>query len=156
MSLEVNSAKFRIRRADRRDLEWIAKFQVSMALETEELELDPDVVLQGAKYIFENPDTGFYVNAKLEDKPMGCLLVLKEWSDWRNAFVWWIHSVYISPEYRKKGVFSRMFEYIEKLAHESGAKGLRLYVDKDNFSAKKVYSKLNMNCEHYELFEKMF
>ncbi|HWP49336.1 MAG TPA: GNAT family N-acetyltransferase [Candidatus Limnocylindrales bacterium] len=146
-----------IEKACPEDVKWIARFQLALAFESENLCLDLAVVTQGVQHVFENPSQGFYIVARYNSQvPVGCLLVLKEWSDWRNAEVWWLHSVYVSPDHRRRGVFTKMFEYVETLARSSGARGLRLYVDKNNKQAQAVYSRLKMSKEHYELFEKMF
>lgn len=138
------------------EIEWLAQAQVAMALETENLKLAPETVVAGVKYVFDHPERGFYVIARMgPEKPVGCLLILKEWSDWRNVDVWWIHSVYVLPSYRGQGVFKAMFDRIEKLAYASGVRGLRLYVDKTNVNAQKVYEQLGMNRDHYLLYEKM-
>ncbi len=142
--------------AQPKDIPWIATAQVAMAAETEGISLNPDQVVQGVRYIFEHPERGFYILAKADQQPIGCLLILKEWSDWRNGDVWWVHSVYVDPAHRQQGVFKKMFDYIEQLARNSLIRGLRLYVDKTNISAQRVYEKLGMNKDHYDLFEKMF
>ncbi len=139
------------------DREWIADFQVRMARESENMRLDPDTVLKGVGHLLSQPSRGFYIFAKTgTGDPVGSLLVQKEWSDWRNADVWWIHSVYIIPDYRRRGIFKKMFEAVEHLAKEQHIAGLRLYVDKTNSAAQAVYTRLNMTKEHYEMFEKMF
>ena len=149
--------KYSIKKATIADVDWIAKFQLALALESENIKLNLDDVIKGVKHIFNESAFGFYVIAKNSThNPIGSLLILKEWSDWRNAEIWWIHSVYISPEYRRQGLFQAMFKFIEDMARNSGVRGLRLYVDKTNETAKTVYSKLKMNNQHYELFEKMF
>lgn len=149
--------QFQIKRALPENAAWIARSQVLMAKETENLQLNSQEVVKGVTFIFEHPDRGFYIIAKNEETgPVGCLLILKEWSDWRNGDVWWIHSVYVSPNYRKHGIFRLMFEYTENLARSSSARGLRLYVDKNNVNAQEVYEKLGMSKDHYKLFEKMF
>ncbi|MEE4310628.1 MAG: GNAT family N-acetyltransferase [candidate division KSB1 bacterium] len=148
---------YHIAPADSRDIPSIAEFQIRMAMETEKLQLDEPTVYKGVEYIFSHPATGFYIVARgAADRTIASLLVLKEWSDWRNAHVWWIHSVYVTPDFRGQGIFSSMFRYVEKLAYESGARGLRLYVEKDNENAKAVYSRLDMTGDHYDLYEKMF
>jgi len=148
---------YHIASADSRDIQFIIEFQIRMAMETENMRLDESTVSEGVRYIFSHPTTGFYIVARdAVDSTIASLLVLKEWSDWRNANVWWMHSVYVTPEFRGQGVFSSMFRHVEKLAHESGARGLRLYVEKNNEDAKAVYSKLDMTREHYDLYEKMF
>jgi GNAT superfamily N-acetyltransferase len=148
---------FEVKKALPQDATWIAQAQVLMANETEKLQLIPEEVVSGVRFIFEHPDRGFYIIAKNEETdPVGCLLILKEWSDWRNGDVWWIHSVYVTPAYRKHGIFRMMFEYVEDLARKSQVRGLRLYVDKTNANAQRVYEKLGMKKDHYVLYEMMF
>jgi GNAT superfamily N-acetyltransferase len=87
---------------------------------------------------------------------VGCLLILSEWSDWRNGEVWWIHSLYFVPEVRGKGFFTEFYRWIEALARAQGVRGLRLYVDRNNRSAQQVYEHLGMSAEHYLLYERLF
>jgi hypothetical protein len=49
-----------------------------------------------------------------------------------------------------------MYEHIKQLVLEDpDLRGIRLYVDKRNESAKEVYTALQMNGEHYQVFEWM-
>jgi GNAT superfamily N-acetyltransferase len=146
----------RTEKATAADIEWLAQAQVAMARETENLNLAPEIVASGVKYIFDHPDRGFYLVARKDQlTPIGCLLILKEWSDWRNGDVWWIHSVYVLPTERGQGIFQRMFDRVEAMARDSGVRGLRLYVDKTNVRAQRIYEGLGMNKDHYLLYEKM-
>ncbi len=84
------------------------------------------------------------------------MLITYEWSDWRNNYVYWLQSVYVLPEKRGKGIFKQMYEYIIKQVNESDkVAGLRLYVDMKNLAARKVYAKLGMDGDHYQVFEWM-
>lgn len=150
------TADMRTEKASAADIEWLAQAQVAMARETENLNLAPEIVAAGVKYIFDHPDRGFYLVARNDPlTPIGCLLILKEWSDWRNGDVWWIHSVYVLPTERGQGIFQRMFDRVEAMARASGVRGLRLYVDKTNVRAQRIYEGLGMNKDHYLLYEKM-
>jgi len=136
------------------DIEAIAGFQVAMAMETERYALDPSTVLKGVSHMFAEPDRGFYIVARTTAGiPAASLLVLKEWSDWRNTDVWWIHSVYVAPEHRRRGLFRRMFAHVQSLAKQSAVAGIRLYVEKENHRAKAAYTSLGMSDRHYDLFE---
>lgn len=137
------------------DAPWIGEFQIAMALETESMHLNPSDVKAGVAHVYSS-NVGFYLTAKKNGSPVGCLLVLKEWSDWRNGEVWWIHSVYIKPDYRKHGIFKKMFNEVSALGKTEGCRGLRLYVDKTNTNARHVYEKIGMSNKHYEMFELMF
>lgn len=148
--------KINIRKGRESDVAMIAEFQIKMALETEDLVLDPKSVLKGVQYFFDHSGTGFYLIAESKDEVCGCLLVQNEWSDWRNCFVWWIHSVYVLPAYRKNGIFALMYNHLkEKVEQNEELGGLRLFVDKTNLRAQKVYEKMGMNGDHYLLYEWM-
>jgi GNAT superfamily N-acetyltransferase len=139
------------------DIDTIADFQVKMAFETENgLVLDPSTVNLGVSAVIDDPSKGKYWIAEADGEVAGCLLTVPEWSDWRNGTVLWIHSVYIKPDFRKHGIFKVLYNHIKEMVKESkDLRGIRLYVDKTNLNAKKVYETLGMSCEHYELFEWM-
>lgn len=138
------------------DAPFIVESQVAMALETEEMRLEYETVAEGVERVFVEPELGRYYISECDAKPVGCLLILKEWSDWRNAFVWWIHSLYIQPSFRRKKLFTEFYRYLQKtVTTREDACGLRLYVDKRNTHARSVYKKLGMNADHYEMFEWM-
>ena len=127
-----------------------------MAEETEGVELDYETVREGVLSVYRDYNKGRYFVATDSEEIVGSLLLTPEWSDWRNCWVMWIQSVYILPEYRKKGIFRKMYNYI--LEHEGKSdevSGIRLYVDKRNENAINVYSKLGMDGDHYQLFEWM-
>lgn len=134
----------------------IADFQVNMALETENFELDKNTVLNGIRAVINENDKGSYYVAEDKGKVVACVMVTKEWSDWRNGWVWWLQSVYVRPEYRNQGVFSMLYDFIKDMALSSPkVMGLRLYVDKTNLNAQKVYDALGMTGEHYMTYEWM-
>ena len=138
------------------DVDAIADFQIKMALETENLKLDPSTVRLGVSAVMDDPGKGKYWLSESEGKVVGCLLTIPEWSDWRNGTVLWIHSVYVKPSFRKKGVFKGLYLHLKKMVETSpDLRGLRLYVDKSNRSAQVVYESLGMSSEHYALYEWM-
>ncbi|MGZ3727075.1 MAG: GNAT family N-acetyltransferase [Pseudobdellovibrio sp.] len=142
--------------ANREDASSIVDFQLAMALETEDLQLDKKTCEKGVATVFDYPEKGQYYVIKVNQRTVGSLLIVPEWSDWRNGTVWWIHSVYVMPEFRGQGLFSGFYEYIKKLVQsDERLRGLRLYVDKRNTKAQAVYKKIKMNNDHYELYEWM-
>lgn len=138
------------------DIDTIADFQIKMAFETENMKLDPPTVNLGVTAVMDDPSKGKYWVAEVEGKVVGCLLTVPEWSDWRNGTVLWIHSVYILSDYRKQGIYRALYLHLKQMVNESkDLRGLRLYVDKTNQVAQKVYEALNMSGEHYHLYEWM-
>ena len=136
------------------DIDTIADFQIKMATETENMQLDAPIVNKGVSAVFDDPSKGKYWLAELKGEVVGCLLTVPEWSDWRNGTVLWIHSVYVRPDVRKAGVYRKLYQHLKEMVETSpDLRGLRLYVDKSNASAQSVYETLGMSGEHYHLYE---
>ena len=148
----------RIRKATLEDLDGIVDFNIRMAEETEGKMLDRGIVREGVRTVLDDEAKGFYLLLEFNGRSKvlaGQLMVTFEWSDWRNKNFWWIQSVYVAKEYRHKKVFSRLYETVIKMAlSEKNVGGLRLYVDKSNYSAKKVYELLGIKKTAYEIYEK--
>ncbi len=148
---------YRVEKAVPGDADAIAGFQEALVSETDHLTPDLERMRRGVRRVFEDPSVGTYLVARTDDgAPIGCLLLQREWSDWRDAFVWWIHSVYVAPEYRNRGVLRSMITHAEELAREAGAAGLRLYVEVDNAVAQTAYRKVGLTASYYDFMEKMF
>lgn len=144
-------------KAESGDVFILVEFNLKMARETENRELDPEILLAGVRGVFENPGRGFYLVAKNGDQVVGSLMVTKEWSDWRNADFWWVQSVYVMPAFRKQGVFRKLYETVRKMAlAEKDVCGCRLYVEKDNEAAQAAYERRGFRETHYRLFEDSF
>lgn len=146
-----------IRIATAEDAQDLVKFNQAMALETEGKRLKTDILSLGVSAVFEDPDKGFYVVAEdVNGKIVGGLMATFEWSDWRNGWFWWIQSVYILPEARGKHIYSKLYDFVkEKAGNRSDVCGFRLYVEKENFKAQKVYEKCGMREKHYYVYEEM-
>lgn len=140
--------------ANKDDISTIVNFNSAMAMETESKQLDSVTVRKEVEAALKNRELGFYLIAESDGVPIGQLMVTKEWSDWRNREFWWIQSVYIHTDYRKNNIYRKLYSEVIKSAKESGKVcGIRLYVDKNNTKAQKVYSKLGMTESNYLLFE---
>ena len=144
-----------IRIAEIKDAESIAGFQIAMAHETENKILDNNTIINGVKAVIENKTLGFYLVYEDDDKACGSLMITFEWSDWRNGLFWWIQSVYILPEYRGKGIYSMFYQHVKLLGKENNVLGFRLYVDKYNEHARKIYKKSGMMKTNYRLYEEI-
>lgn len=143
-----------IRIATAADIGPLVEFNQAMALETEHKHLDPDMLHAGVSAVFADRKKGFYVVAEKDNAVAAGLMVTTEWSDWRNAWFWWIQSVYVLPEYRGSGLYPRMYEFVKELAagNEEKVCGFRLYVEKDNVRAQHVYEKLGMAATDYLMY----
>ncbi len=152
----------------------IVAFNRALARETEGHDLDVPTVAAGVAALLADPKKGRYFLAELEDdasphaaerepagtreragarEPAGQLMVTLEWSDWRNGPIWWIQSVYVSSQHRRRGVYRALHEHVQQAAREAGAVGLRLYVDHDNAAAQATYRSLGMEESRYRMYE---
>ena len=146
---------FTIRPATIEDTETIVRFNIEMALESENLRLDTEKVRRGVEKPLADPSLGRYYLAYRGDEILGQIQVTLEWSDWNNAEYWWIQNVYVVPSARRQGIYRALHNYVKNLAEAAGACRLQLYVDAENVAAQAVYKKLNMTQSHYLIFEQM-
>ena len=143
-----------IRIATREDIPALVEFNQAMALETEHKHLVADVLTAGVSAVFEDAGKGFYVVTDVEGTVAAGLMVTTEWSDWRNGWFWWIQSVYVRPEFRGGGLYGQMYEFVKGQAAAAGnVCGFRLYVEKENEKAQRVYEKLGMERTYYLMYE---
>lgn len=143
-----------IRLAEKRDVTALVEFNQAMALETEGKQLHAETLKSGVSAVFEDPNKGFYVVADVNGEIAGGLLVTFEWSDWRNGWFWYVQSVYILPRHRGRSIYSRLYEFVKDLATERGnICGFRLYVEKENQHAQRVYEKVGMTETYYLMYE---
>src|SRR5262245_7216184 len=105
------ASRLKIRRATLRDAPALIEFNSAMALETERKARLPRVIGAGVRGLLRRPDSGFYLVAEVEREVIAGLMVTKEWSDWRNGDFWWIQSVYVRPEHRRRGVYRRLYRH---------------------------------------------
>jgi GNAT superfamily N-acetyltransferase len=143
-----------IRRGTTADIPLIVDFNCRLALESEGKTLEVPVLTAGVKAAIEDPSKGPYYLAVEGDIVLGQTQITFEWSDWRNAWLWWFQGVYVRAEARQRGVFRALYDHIEREAREAGnVIGLRLYVDQHNHGAQQTYRKLGMSPSNYLLFE---
>lgn len=143
-----------IRQAESKDSEAIARFNILAAGETEARVLDFETALNGVKAVFADTNKGFYLVAEQAGKIVGQLLVTAEWSDWSNKYFLWLQSVYVHKDFRKRGLFSRLYRRLVDMAKSrNDVISVRLYVEKNNLPAHRVYEALGMSRTIYDMYE---
>ncbi|MCO5169864.1 MAG: GNAT family N-acetyltransferase [Planctomycetes bacterium] len=143
-----------IRAATREDLEPIVRMNLLLAEETEGRTLDEAAVRDGVAAALADPQKGTYWLARLDERVVGQALVTTEWSDWRNGWFWWLQSVYVAKEHRRKGVLRALYRHVAHTARNRwDVCGLRLYVDRKNDAAQRAYAALGMATTDYLLLE---
>ncbi len=149
-----NLGKINIRVAKLGDVTSLVKFNQLMAWETEQKKLDEVILYKGVSALIVDDNKGFYLVAEQNDEVVGSLMVTTEWSDWRNAVFWWVQSVYITPDFRRQGIYAQLYAQVKALAEQQqNVCGFRLYVEKENLIAQKTYESLGMHPTHYLMYE---
>jgi GNAT superfamily N-acetyltransferase len=145
-----------IRRATPADLTTVVDFNGRLAEESEGKSLDRVRLTAGVTAVLAAPEhKGPYFLACDGDTPVGQMQVTFEWSDWRNGWFWWIQSVYVVPEARRRGIFRTLFEHVCQAARsDPQVIGLRLYVERDNTRAHQTYLNLGLSWTSYQVMER--
>jgi GNAT superfamily N-acetyltransferase len=150
---------YAIRDARPDDAPVVARFNAALATETEGKALDLDVLGRGVAAALADPDRLRYWVA-VDDATgavIGQAAVTREWSDWRNGWLWWFQSVYVHAEHRRRGVFRALHAHIRAAARDAGdVVGLRLYVEQENARARGTYESLGMVHGGYEVYEELW
>jgi len=145
-----------IRRANIDDAPTIARFNTALASETENVRLNPQTILDGVRAGLTDASKALYFLAEIDGRIVGQIMITHEWSDWRNGDIWWIQSVYVEKDFRRRGVFRALYEHVIDRARTVGAVGVRLYVDAANLAAQNTYVSLGMHMSNYKVMEAMF
>jgi len=149
----MNNSPFFIRPGEACDVPTIALFMLQLAMETEQLKLDPSTVERGVGAAMSDASKGRYFVAQSEQQVIGCLMITREWSDWRDGDMWWLQSVYVQAQHRGKGVLKAMYQSVVSEAKSAGVRCVRLYVEHNNAAAKSTYAKLGFDVTHYQVME---
>ena len=144
-----------IRRATPDDKNVVVEFNRLLAEESEGKALDLALLRAGVAAGLADPHKALYFVAEEDGRLLGQLMLTTEWSDWRNGWFWWVQSVYVRPEARRRGVFRALFEHVRQAAVlEPDVIGLRLYVDGDNRVARQTYTRVGLEPTGYLLLER--
>jgi ribosomal protein S18 acetylase RimI-like enzyme len=145
----------RIRPATVDDLEIVCDYNARLAWESEGKRLDESLLRPGVRSLLSDSGKGRYFVAESEGQVVGQLALTYEWSDWRNGWFWWIQSVYVHPDHRRRGIFTQLCRYLEERAiAERDVIGIRLYVEAENDAAHATYERLGLKKTTYGVREK--
>jgi GNAT superfamily N-acetyltransferase len=142
----------KIRLAQKGDAEAITVQNIALAKESENIVLNHETTLAGVKALLSDKTKGFYLVAEEDKAIVGQVMITVEWSDWRNKPIWWVQSVYVQKEWRKKGVFTKLLDAVRQKACQQGVAFLRLYAHEENSSALKIYEKIGWRQEPYVVY----
>lgn len=152
-----NRVEWKVRPAGLDDAHILTEFNWRIAVETEGKELDRSRVARGVRRGLQLEDEVRYFVAEAAEGLLGCLMLTREWSDWRDGWLIWIQSVYVLPEFRGQGVFRSLLEHVRVLLQQQpDVVGLRLYVEAENQRAQDVYRRTGFSDPNYRVLELLF
>ena len=144
-----------VRSATLADLPAIVDFNCRLAWETEHKRLDQETITRGVRRALTQPEMCRYFVAEAAGQSVGQAMVTFELTDWRDGVLWWFQSVYVAESHRGQGVFRALFDHILSLAQaDPDVRGLRLYVERDNGRAQRVYEQLGMQPSGHVVYER--
>jgi GNAT superfamily N-acetyltransferase len=146
---------FTIRPAILADAATIVEYNRCLAEESEGKILDPGILSVGVAAALADPHKALYFLAEENGVAVGQLSITTEWSDWRNGWIWWIQSVFVRPDARRRGVFRALYDHVYQTAcQDPEIIGLRLYVERDNHRAQQTYLDMGMCLAGYLVMQK--
>jgi GNAT superfamily N-acetyltransferase len=137
----------------------IVDFNARLASETEGKQLDRGLLARGVAIALADPGRLRYWLAESRESGQvaGQAAITREWSDWRNGWVWWFQSVYVRPDDRGRGVFRALHATIRDEARATpDVIGLRLYVEAANARAQRTYRALGFKPGGYHVYEELW
>jgi len=150
----MSAANLLVRVAELRDVDVLTDFNCRLAVETEDKILDKTTVRNGVTRGLSVGHEVQYWVAEADDLVVGQLMLTREWSDWRDGWMYWLQSVYVAAEYRGQGVFRRLLQHVkEQLQQGDGVSCLRLYVEDENHAAIESYRRLGFEEPGYRVME---
>ena len=105
-----------VRAAVKEEATILAEFMRIQGKETEDKDIDADLVLKGATSLFDKPKYAEYYVAVENDTVVGMMMIHHEMSPQVGGLIHWINSVYVHPDHRRKGVFRALFNHIHQIA----------------------------------------
>ncbi len=141
-----------IRRAKLADLEKLVSFTVAEAKEAEGIDLSPENVHRSVLAALENETLGkYWVLAGENDEIIGNISIVREWSNWKGGYYWWIQSLFIQPEFRGLGLMQMLIDTVKEEARKGEGLELRLCVHSTNIRALKAYRKSGFSESDYRI-----
>ena len=144
------TATYSIRDAWMQDIDTLVAFTLREAHEAENLDADEAAVRRGVAAAFDKPLAAYWV-AECAGQVVASVSVVKEWSNFRAGWYWWIQSLFILPEHRGSGLVELLIGHVARAAQAAGALDLRLYAHTSNERALRAYIRCGFRRSPYML-----
>ena len=124
---------------------------------SQEREFNPDPVLQrkGLEMIVNNPDAGFVLVCEIDGIVQGMVLILFTISTALGIKVAILEDMIVSPDFRGKGVGTRLVRQAIESAVAQGCGRITLLTDHDNSVAHLLYRKCGFSRSDMVVFRRL-
>ena len=97
-------------------------------------------VPEAVRVELENPNLRLY-SAKIGDKYVGwiSLVYIPKVSRWKGHGHVYVDELWVDPDFRGQGIAKRLMQQADRMLEEWNAVGVRLYVNRNNPGARKLY-----------------
>ncbi|HEX5102375.1 MAG TPA: GNAT family N-acetyltransferase [Pirellulaceae bacterium] len=152
---DSSGLRITVRSAASDDLPTIVDFNCRLAEETEHKRLELETITRGVRRALSQPELCRYFVAEWDGAIVGQAMITVELTDWRDGVLWWLQSVYVAEPHRGQGIFRALFERIRSLAEaDPDVRGIRLYVERDNVRAQRVYEQMGLAPSGHLVYER--
>ena len=135
---------YRVRVAEKRDLNAIRKMVVELAI----YEQEPDAVLIDDSYYEESFESGLFsaIIAENDEEIIGIAIYYMTFSTWKGKMLW-LEDLVVKEEYRRIGIGQAIWNQLIKEAKRQGAKQMKWQVLDWNEVALNFYHKNDATIE---------
>jgi ribosomal protein S18 acetylase RimI-like enzyme len=144
-----------LREATQSEFDVVVAFEQDLAMETEGKRIDDMCLARGVRGPLERPHLARFLLGHLpgQSDPVGYVALMKQWCEWRGAFMHYILSAHVSKSARRIGAFKQMFQSVQSIAaNDHLSCGIRLNVERANERAQIAYQRLGMHIEDYDMY----
>ena len=133
-------SKLELVRAAREDIPMLAGFLGELFKLEEDFEPDAERQAAALELILANPGHAMVYIIKIDGVTAGMVALHLSISTAEGGWCGRIEDVYLKPEFRRRGIGSRVMEELSPIALARGLKRLTLAADKDNAPALAFYA----------------
>lgn len=136
------------------DIDTIVAFTIREGREAENYVANEEAVRRGVAAAFDPEPPARYWVAESNGDVVASISAVREWSNFRGGYYWWIQSLFIAPEQRGTGLLDRLMDHVAAAARADDALELRLYAHTSNARALRAYRRYGFYEAPYVLMRR--
>lgn len=130
-----------IRKSSCDDLDQLVELLHSLLDMEEDFEFDEAHTREGISMMCDHPERGFILVAEVKGQVIGMCTIQFVISTIEGGYTAWIEDMVVHESYRRKGIGTRLLQYMIEWSKDHDIRRLQLLADHDNMPALKFYEK---------------